>query len=43
MPNHSDSSAETAPERPKSRISARPITKGGVMIGSTVRTRSAPL
>ena len=30
----------TRPERPKIRISASPITKGGVTIGSTVSTRS---
>lgn len=33
----------TAPERPKRRITANPMTKGGVMIGSTVRMRSAGL
>ena len=33
----------TAPERPNSRITASPITNGGVMIGSTVSTRSARL
>ena len=30
----------TRPERPKTRISAKPITNGGVMIGRTVSTRS---
>ena len=33
----------TAPERPKRRISARPITKGGVMIGSTDSARRSGL
>ena len=35
--------ARRTPERPNSRISARPMTKGGVMIGRTESTRSAPL
>ena len=30
----------TAPDRPNSRMIARPMTKGGVMIGSTVSARS---
>src|SRR5258708_19988657 len=42
MPNQSASSAVTLPERPNSRMSARPITNGGVMIGSTARTRNIP-
>ena len=33
----------TAPDRPKRRISARPMTKGGVMIGSTESARSSGL
>src|SRR5919106_1267401 len=40
MPNSSAPSCVTAPERPNSRITASPITNGGVMIGSTVSTRS---
>ena len=43
MSNQSNSRPLTAPARPKSRISARPMTNGGVMIGSTLITRSAPL
>ena len=31
----------TAPDRPNSRMMARPMTKGGVMIGSTVSARSS--
>ena len=31
----------TTPERPNSRMMARPMTKGGVMIGSSVSARSA--
>ena len=30
----------TAPDRPKSRMMARPMTKGGVMIGNTVSARN---
>ena len=43
MPNQFDSSAVTVPERPNSRMSASPITNGGVMIGRMVRMRSRPL
>ncbi|MNE14391.1 hypothetical protein D3C80_1072700 [compost metagenome] len=40
MPNTPASSSVTTPARPNSSISARPITNGGVMIGSTVNMRS---
>src|SRR5690348_2309525 len=42
MPNQSLSSAVTVPDRPNSRISANPITNGGVMIGRIVSARSVP-
>ena len=43
MPTQSARNAVMAPERPNSRISASPMTNGGVMIGSTEMMRIAPL
>jgi hypothetical protein len=43
MPNQLEQEVENRPERPKSRISARPMTKGGVMIGSTVSSAHGAL
>ena len=39
MPKTSAQAWVKNPERPKSRMTARPITKAGVMIGSTVSAR----
>ena len=41
MPNASSSTLLSTPERPNSRISAKPITKGGVMIGKIDIARSS--
>jgi hypothetical protein len=43
MSNQSNMRVLTAPARPNSRMMARPMTNGGVMIGSTLITRSTPL
>ena len=43
MPSQSASSTVTPPARPNIRMSASPITNGGVMIGSMASTRKRPV